>query len=810
MKASFTTLHAIFAVATFSATGCSSLLGVDDVPEPSDGSADSTSGDTLTGDTKSDSVSDTHDASPTDSSETSTTDSGSGTDSITEAEADTGSCTTNQLAALEPSVANTGDTITLEGTFCGATTVTFPGGATASATLLGTHRATVVVPAAATTGDLTMSVSGTSYGPLFFRRTSFGLGLQPFQIFDDQTNGPRQMPSLVAPRWASAAIATKGFVHVFGGFGATTGLTSVESARVEADGALGAFSTESAVTLTTKRGLMQNAAAVAGDFVYVVGGNTDTGTALDSVERAPIHADGTMGTFTLLAGVHLVHARYNHSVVVVGSSLVVIGGSTGGSPLFLDSVESAPINPDGSLGTFSEVGHLVTARESHAAAVVDGYLYVLGGDHVVGGVPALASIERAPIDGEGVLGAFVAAGSLATPRQSHMSWRLGSSLFLGGGLGDPASSTSVESSTIASDGSLGTFATVSPNALPFATQDGAVVVTGNYAYMLGGLTSGAASAAIVRAQIDGDGKLDTTVVTSDPLDTARDDHSPTVLIGNIFYAIGGDSAVGTFDNAQQATVSLDGTFGAFTKSTATTATTGLFRHSLARIGGYVYSFGGSTGSGGTDEIEQAPIKSDGTLDKFTKLTARLTQTRASHATVVVGKYVRHLGGFYGSTATSVESAVINPDGTLGAFAVETPTLTTAHTDCTAAVLGNYLYVFAGNNAGESADQTAIERIALNPDGSLSGSFSVTNHFVNARQYPLMAVIGSYLYAIGGDSYPTDTTVERATINPDGTLGAFAVVTGVSAPGRWPGLLVGNALQTCMHPGPVACAQMSLP
>ena len=57
-----------------------------------------------------------------------------------------------QLLSLAPPVAATGATLTLEGTFADTATVTFPGGVSAPATILGAHRATVIVPAAATTG----------------------------------------------------------------------------------------------------------------------------------------------------------------------------------------------------------------------------------------------------------------------------------------------------------------------------------------------------------------------------------------------------------------------------------------------------------------------------------------------------------------------------------------------------------------------------------------------------------------------------------------------------------------------------------
>src|SRR5262249_14238662 len=44
----------------------------------------------------------------------------------------TGNCPPCALYALEPSIANTGDTVTLEGMFGGTTVVTFPGGAAAT------------------------------------------------------------------------------------------------------------------------------------------------------------------------------------------------------------------------------------------------------------------------------------------------------------------------------------------------------------------------------------------------------------------------------------------------------------------------------------------------------------------------------------------------------------------------------------------------------------------------------------------------------------------------------------------------------
>lgn len=53
------------------------------------------------------------------------------------------------LFAVSPALAEEGSTVLFEGGFPGPTTVRFPSGATAGATLLGSRRATVVVPAGA-------------------------------------------------------------------------------------------------------------------------------------------------------------------------------------------------------------------------------------------------------------------------------------------------------------------------------------------------------------------------------------------------------------------------------------------------------------------------------------------------------------------------------------------------------------------------------------------------------------------------------------------------------------------------------------
>src|SRR5688572_12336217 len=64
------------------------------------------------------------------------------------------------LFSAAPIPAVTGELVWLEGTFATPTMMSFPGGASIAATVLGAHRATVAVPSLATTGGLIAVGSG--------------------------------------------------------------------------------------------------------------------------------------------------------------------------------------------------------------------------------------------------------------------------------------------------------------------------------------------------------------------------------------------------------------------------------------------------------------------------------------------------------------------------------------------------------------------------------------------------------------------------------------------------------------------------
>lgn len=190
-----------------------------------------------------------------------------------------------QLAAVEPQIARTDEKLAIEGTLLGSVTVNFPGGISVAASVLGPHRATVTVPAAATAGDLTVNTCDTTLGPIPFRRVSFATGVGNFESTLEQSTGARQTPRLVTARAGHTAALIGRSVYVVGGIGGAGALGTVEQAGVNADGALGSFANSTAALVTARHG---HSSVVIGTYLYVVGGTGDA--ALSSVERATSRA----------------------------------------------------------------------------------------------------------------------------------------------------------------------------------------------------------------------------------------------------------------------------------------------------------------------------------------------------------------------------------------------------------------------------------------------------------------------------------------------------------------------------------------
>jgi len=681
-----------------------------------------------------------------------------------------------QLLSIEPAIATTDDMITLEGTFAASATVHFPGGVAQAATVLGEHRATVVVPAAATAGDLTITTGDVTIGPLPFRRTSFALGLQQFRASYEQADGGRQGASLATARSAFTPVVVGGWLHVLGGTDGSNALNSIERAPINADGTIGSFDPAADLTLATARS--GHTSVVIGPSLYVIGGTGSSGT-LDSVEQATINPDGSLGSFAVIPNATLAMARTGHTSTIIGNSIYVIGGAQRDGTK-LSSIERAVIQPDGSLGPFAIVPGvtLATARSGHTSEVIGNTLYVIGGD--AGSAVPLGDLERAVIQPDGTLGPFTAVSGvkLVTVRHSHRSVVMGSGLYVLGGTGSAGVSGSVEYAPIAADGSLAPFTPLPGIALSTPRTGLAVATIGTSLYVIGGSSGSDPLRAFERASLNADSAVGAFATSDNALVKSRNSHTTTIVRDSL-YVIGRSA---TDNTIERASISQDGSIGSFATVPGVSLVSPRDGHTTVVIRNFLYVIGGEGPGGRLSSVERAGINPDGSLGSFAIVTGvTLNEGRFGHISVIDGDFLYVIGGFGSNDQlTSVERATINTDGTLGAFAtVPGVTLNIRRNLITGFVTGPYLYIIGGNNQVDGA-LASVERASIGADGSL-GAFAISSSsLIVPRGSHTSTVIGNSLYVMGGYTNGGHaTTVEHAIINADGSLSAFSTVFGIA-------------------------------
>ncbi len=280
----------------------------------------------------------------------------------------------------------------------------------------------------------------------------------------------------------------------------------------------------------------------AGKFLWVAGGVQDMTVALQSIERAPIESDGSVGAWEA-AGV-LPEPMVGHSVAQVGDVVVVTAGiradSTGkGSPSV--KTNTTIVQADGSLGKFQPGPDLSASRFHHGSAAHGDSVYVIGG--LTGdGSDNTPLVERTTVSSDGTLGAWQVVTPLPEKRSHQAVAVAGDGLFVIGGIsGNPAGVHTtfgdVLRAPIASDGSLGDWSTV--GYLPVELSTEAAFVHVGWLYVVAGIENDSTNTDHVRrAKIAEDGTLsDWESVENLPIAHAHAHQTP--LLDGFVYSAGG-------------------------------------------------------------------------------------------------------------------------------------------------------------------------------------------------------------------------------------------------------------------------------
>lgn len=374
--------------------------------------------------------------------------------------------------------------------------------------------------------------------------------------------------SLPSARGFPSVATVNGCIYSITGYDNSIAVTS--SAYYACPAANGTISTwNTALSLGTAK--YNTAVASYGGYIYSVGGGTNTsGAVTASTEYAKVNNGGSGSiigaAWVADSDVAVVDNRFRHATVVYNGYVYVIAGSVnGGGDITTQTVEYAPINANGTLGSWvADTHEIPAARVYPAAAAYNGYMYMSGGQ-ATGGGAFLKSILYAPISSAGALsGNWASAGGDTTNGGSGASLvAYNGYLYSLGGWDGTTDYNTVQYAAINSNGTIGawnstsSFTTGRSNLSPF--------VYGGYMYIAGG--EGASLMNDIQvAQINSNGTLGSWTYTN-PFTGARKDTVATAYNGFV-YVTGGNDSTSSLADVQFAPILSGGQIGPWQRAFA--------------------------------------------------------------------------------------------------------------------------------------------------------------------------------------------------------------------------------------------------
>jgi len=131
------------------------------------------------------------------------------------------------------------------------------------------------------------------------------------------------------------------------------------------------------------------------------GYNNSNGGAQSTVYYAPLNANGSVGTWTSTTA--LPQSLYDATSVVYNGYIYEMGGA------YQSTVYYAPLNSNGSVGTWTSTTALPQTLAQATSVVYNGYVYELGGYN---GTIAQSTVYYAPLNANGSVGTWTSTTAL--------------------------------------------------------------------------------------------------------------------------------------------------------------------------------------------------------------------------------------------------------------------------------------------------------------------------------------------------------------------------------------------------------------
>lgn len=610
--------------------------------------------------------------------------------------------------------------------------------------------------------------------------------VEQYNINETQSGDLTWIPNGTIPdaRYASFAFMTKNRVY-FGTGWTSAYVSAMYYALINADGTLGPWVTTTSFPFAC--GYAQ--AIVIKKFVYVIGAWTGGGS--NTVYYAPINADGSIGAW----GTHNTFATAASFVqpIVTNNRIYICGGNDGSN--VVSTVWTAPISSSGVIGTWATGTSLPVTLDYYSLVITKNRVYLCGGLNN-GASTGSNSVYTAVINSDGTIGVWSVANSLPYGVYYAQSYVTKNKVYLIGGHNGSAQIPNCCSAPINTDGTIGTWKI--DNFLPTNLSHSTLITTKGKIHLLGGHNGSGGISTIHTANISGglndyssfseddrtnyflpgNGKpwqqqfqYNTAQNTSVINWTASGNIPSAIGLGTSFvtknrvYYVSGSNGSGYVGTVQTAPINADGTLGTWTIGTAIPAT--FYGAQAVLTKNRVYVIGGNYSSG-ANNVWSAPINSDGTVGTWVG-GPNFPITNYYHNCIVTKNRLYVIGGYNGASyLSSVYYAMINPDGTIGAW--NTGTSLPIAVNCFALAMTKNRIHLVGGWSGSS--NTNVYSTVVNSDGSI-GTWTLSGTIPNTMNSSSVLVTKNKMYLFGGDQGSSAiTNVITAGINTDGTLGAW--------------------------------------
>lgn len=581
-------------------------------------------------------------------------------------------------------------------------------------------------------------------------------------------------------------------------------------------------------------------------YVYISGGCSAVNasgyctTIQSDTQVASINADGSLDNWYALPSV--TDSRTGQNLLAWRDTVYEIGGcsavnsGTGNCDTLLNTSNYGTLNQDGDASIVSISSPSGTAPCSgtpyncnmpssigntlNATAVVNGYLYIMGGCTNNACSTSSTGVTYQAIGSDGTLqkpatctGSFTDSYCVSSTSLPNATAAAGTAVFndriyLVGGF---TNGSNIYYTTVNADGSIGSWTTTS-----LSTASSSAVTTLSYAYayaranpasantspgnlyIIGGCTNAAVSCtgysqAVLKCNIATSGAVSSCSTSGQQQIGAIPNSCGTGIGGmagtvyaNYIYLIGGFTTncsnlktvrYAKFDNSNN----IVAVSGSAWIEGSNQMNTGRQRNAGFGYNGYLYAVGGYDSNSGSvlSDIEFAKINvGDGSWGTWTKSSISIGQ-RWGISVPVSNSYAYIVGGCTTGTAPSscstrnsqiqIFQVYNNNSGAPAAYSASANTFSTDpnRVGMSAIVLNGYLYVAGGCTSTTAYCTTTtgdVSYAALDVNGSV-GSWSSTNKVLPAsRSWGKLRAAGGTLYYIGGqDSSSVDqTTVYYAT------------------------------------------------